>query len=141
MLLTRAGAFTPGPLGELVTSDGYPVLDDSGSPITVPPGATTLAVAEDGTLSSAGTPFGKIGVVMPEDRNSLEHQMGTLFTAGATQAVDNPMVLQGFLEGSNVDAVMEVARMIEVQRAYEMGQGFLDREDDRLKAVIQTLGR
>ena len=31
--------------------------------------------------------------------------------------------------------------MIEVQRAYEMGQGFLDREDERVRAVIQTLGR
>jgi flagellar basal-body rod protein FlgF len=37
--------------------------------------------------------------------------------------------------------VTEIARMIEVQRAYEMGQGFLDSEDQRIRAVIQTLGR
>ena len=141
VMLTRAGDFTPGATGELLTHDGFQVLDDSGSPIAVPPGAANVALAEDGTLSASGTPFGRIGVAMPEDRTSLVHQMGTLFTAGATQPVDKPMILQGFLEDSNVDAVTEVARMIEVQRAYEMGQGFLDREDDRIKAVIQTLGR
>ena len=31
--------------------------------------------------------------------------------------------------------------MIEVQRAYEMGQGFLEKEDERMRGVIQTLGR
>ena len=141
VMLTRAGDFTPSASGTLLTSDGYQVLDDNGSAITVPPGAKTIALAEDGTLSADGAPFAKIGIVTPDDRNSLQHQMGTLFTAGATQPVGKPMVLQGFLEDSNVNAVSEVARMIEVQRAYEMGQGFLDHEDERLKSVIQTLGR
>jgi flagellar basal-body rod protein FlgF len=36
---------------------------------------------------------------------------------------------------------MEVARMIEVQRTYELGQGFLDREDERIRAVIRTFAR
>jgi flagellar basal-body rod protein FlgF len=50
-------------------------------------------------------------------------------------------VFQGFLENSNVSPVEEITRMIEVQRAYEMGQGFLDAEDGRIRAVLQTLGR
>jgi flagellar basal-body rod protein FlgF len=49
--------------------------------------------------------------------------------------------MQGFLEESNVDPVSEIARMIEVQRAYEMGQAFLDREDERIRGVISTLSR
>jgi flagellar basal-body rod protein FlgF len=40
-----------------------------------------------------------------------------------------------------VEPVSEIARMIEVQRAYEMGQTFLDREDERIRSVISTLGR
>jgi len=44
------------------------------------------------------------------------------------------------LESSNVDPVAEMARMIEVQRGYELGQKFLDREDERIRAVIRTLG-
>ncbi len=48
-------------------------------------------------------------------------------------------VLQGFLEGSNVDPVGELARMIEVQRTYEAGQGFLEREDERIRKTIQAI--
>jgi flagellar basal-body rod protein FlgF len=49
--------------------------------------------------------------------------------------------MQGMLEDSNVQPVSEIARMIEVQRAYELGQKFLDAEDERVRGVIQTLGR
>ncbi len=51
------------------------------------------------------------------------------------------MIHQGFLEDSNVNPITEMARMIEVQRAYEAGQKFLDREDERIRAVIQSLSR
>ena len=49
--------------------------------------------------------------------------------------------MQGMLEESNVEPVSEIARMIEVQRAYELGQKFLDAEDERVRGVIQALGR
>ncbi len=49
--------------------------------------------------------------------------------------------MQGMVEDSNVEPVSEIARMIEVQRAYELGQGFLEREDERMRGVISTLGR
>jgi flagellar basal-body rod protein FlgF len=141
VMLTRAGEFTPSASGVLMTNDGAPLLDDGGSAIVVPANAKSVTLAEDGTLSADGKPLAKVGVVVPDDRNSLQHQMGTLFTAGTVQPAAHPTVLQGYLEDSNVDAVSEVARMIQVQRAYEMGQGFLDREDERVKNVIQTLGR
>jgi flagellar basal-body rod protein FlgF len=72
----------------------------------------------------------------------LRHQSGTLFTADAgIGPVEGAVVLQGQLEESNVNPVSEIARMIDVQRAYELGQAFLDREDQRTRGVIQTLGR
>ncbi|MCK5499907.1 MAG: flagellar biosynthesis protein FlgF, partial [Tritonibacter mobilis] len=43
------------------------------------------------------------------------------------------------LEGSNVNTIHQLARMIEVQRAYEMGQSFLDNEDKRIRAAIDNL--
>ncbi len=49
--------------------------------------------------------------------------------------------MQGFTEASNVNPVMEIARMIEVQHAYEQGQKFLDQEDRAVRSVIDTLGR
>jgi flagellar basal-body rod protein FlgF len=45
---------------------------------------------------------------------------------------------QGFLESSNVDPILQMARMIEVQRAYELGQNFLKKEDERVRNALQT---
>jgi flagellar basal-body rod protein FlgF len=64
-----------------------------------------------------------------------------LFSADALEPVEDGTMLQGFLEDSNVNPVSEIARMIEVQRAYEMGQSFMDQEDRRMRGVIDSLGR
>jgi len=138
--LTRAGAFTPSPEGELMTPDGHRLLDQGGSPVFVPPGSK-VALAQDGSLSADGVPLTRIGLWQPSDPLSLRHQAGTLFAADAVEPAEGGVMLQGFLEDSNVEPVSEIARMIEVQRAYEMGQSFLDREDERMRGVIDTLGR
>ena len=139
--LTRAGSFTPSPQGELVTPDGFRLLDQGGAPVFVPPGADRVALAQDGTLSADGIPIARIGLWQPTDPISLRHQAGTLFSAGAVEPTAGGVILQGFLEDSNVEPVSEIARMIEVQRAYELGQTFMDREDQRMRGVIQTLGK
>lgn len=139
--LTRAGSFTPSANGELVTPDGNRLLDQGGAPVFVPPDARSVALAQDGTLSADGAPLARIGLWQPADPNSLRHQSGTLFSAEAVEPVDTGILLQGYLEDSNVQPVSEIARMIEVQRAYELGQTFLDNEDQRTRGVIQTLGR
>ena len=140
--LTRSGQFTPGPNGELMTNDGYRLLDAGGAPVIVPPGATDVALAQDGTLSAGGAPFAQIGLWTPADPAALRHQAGTLFEGGELQPVaEGAVLIQRHLEESNVDPVTEMARMIEVQRAYELGQGFLDREDQRVRGVVQALGR
>ncbi|OCX65394.1 flagellar basal-body rod protein FlgF [Thioclava sp. SK-1] len=137
--LTRAGSFTPSPEGELVTMDGYRLLDSGGGPITVPPDAQ-IAVGQDGSMSANGEPIALLGVYVPTDPTGLVHAGGTRFTVeGDPLAVENPVILQGYIEESNVDPIMEVARMIEVQRAYEMGQTFLEREDERIRKVISTV--
>ncbi len=140
-MLTRAGSFTPGADGTLQTADGFPVLDGTGSNIFIPPTAKNIGVAQDGTMSADGAPIAKIGLWAPTDPLTLKHQEGTLFSASGYQQVEGGKIIQGSLEESNVDPVTEVANMISVQRAYELGQSFLDREDDRARAVIQTLGR
>ena len=139
--LTRSGSFSPGPDGTLVTADGYNVLDAAGSTIFVPPNARNVTVAQDGTMSVNGAPLSQIGLWQPTDPLSLRHEAGTRFSSSGIQAMEGGRVMQGFLEESNVEPLQEVATMIAVQRAYEMGQNFLDREDDRARNVIQTLGR
>jgi flagellar basal-body rod protein FlgF len=139
--LTRAGSFTPGPTGELLTADGAQLLDEGGAPVVVPPGADVM-LSQDGTLSAAGVPVARLGLWQPVDATKLRHLSGTVFDAGEVEpAAPGAVLLQRHLEDSNVSPVSEVARMIAVQRAYELGQGFLDREDQRMRGVIETLGR
>lgn len=140
--LTRAGSFTRSPEGEVVTAEGFRLLDEGGGPITVPPDAGAVRLAQDGTLSAGGQPIAQVGLFLPADPTDLTHAGGTRFaTRAAPQPMEGGSVFQGFIEGSNVNPVAEITRMIAVQRAYEMGQGFLDAEDNRIRSVTQTLGR
>ncbi len=140
--LTRAGAFTPSADGELVTPDGYRLLDAGGAPVVVPAGVRAVGLAQDGTISADGVAVARVGLWQAADPLNLVHVAGTMFAATAgVEPAEGGVILQGMLEGSNVEPVTEVARMIAVQRAYELGQTFLDREDARVRGVIQTLGR
>ena len=140
--LTRAGHFSTDARGELVTPDGYRLLDLGGAPVFIPADAGPISIARDGTVSAGGQPLAQIGLVQPEDPATLTRASGTLHAAsGPVLPVEGGVVLQGFLEESNVNPISEMARMIEVQRAYEAGQKFLDREDERIRSVVQTLGR
>lgn len=139
--LTRAGSFTPSPDGELVTPDGYRLLDAGGAPVAVPPMTRQVSIGPDGTISADGKTAGQIGLWQPQDPLSLRHQASALFSADAVIPAEGATMVQGMLEDSNVDPIGEVARMIEVQRAYEAGQGFLTRDDERTRSVIETLGR
>lgn len=139
--LTRTGAFSPSADGVLVTFDGHALLDAGGAPVPVPVGARAVSIASDGTMSADGEPVAQIGLWQPTDPATLRHQAGTLFAADAIEPAEAVNIRQGFLEDSNVQPVSEIARMITVQRAYELGQNFLEAEDQRQRAVIQTLGR
>lgn len=137
--LTRAGSFSPSAAGDLVTPDGYRVLDTGGAPLFVPPGGQ-IAVSPDGTVSADGAPQGQIGLVRPVEGSILLREDGVMFDAedGFEPAV-NARVLQGFIESSNVNAIGQLARMVEVQRAYELGQSFLDSEHERVRGALKSL--
>jgi flagellar basal-body rod protein FlgF len=142
-MLTRAGAFTPSPTGELTTLDGLRLLDAGGAPVFVPSDSGRIAIAADGTLSTGDQPLAQIGLWMPSDPLDMRHRDGVRFEvpAGADPLIDGGAILQGYLESSNVDPIGEIARMIEIQRAYEQGQSFLDREHERIRGVIQALSQ
>ena len=140
--LTRAGAFTPSAEGLLVAPDGAFLLDAGQAPIFVPPDADSVTVGADGTLSADGLPLAQIGLFRPTDPLDIARAEGTRFAPeNGVEAVENGRILQGFLEQSNVNAVAEITRMIEVQRAYELGQTFLEREDERIRSTIRTTGQ
>lgn len=137
--LTRAGSFSVSAYGDLVTNDGFRVLDAGGAPVFIPPDATALNVSSDGTISADGRPLAQIGLVAPLDTVGLIREDGVMFRseAGFDPVLDG-RILQGFLEGANVDPISQMARMIEIQRAYEMGQSFLETENKRIRTAMQT---
>ncbi|WP_411889583.1 flagellar hook-basal body complex protein [Yoonia sp. SDW83-1] len=140
--LTRAGAFGPNENGDLVTPDGYQVLDAGGAPVFVPQGVGRIGISPDGTISAGGQPIGQIGLVTPTDPNQMFREGGVMFEArGGFEPAPDGRMLQGFLEDSNVNPILQVSRMIEVQRAYELGQNFLDKEDERIRGVIEAIRR
>ena len=140
--LTRAGSFSPNGDGDLMTMTGHRVLDAGGAPVFVPQGVGPIGISADGTLSADGQPFGQIGLVRPLDANQLVREGGTLFNAiGGFEELPDGQMVQGFLEASNVNSISQITRLIEVQRAYEMGQNFLEQEDERVRGLIRAMGQ
>ena len=140
--LTRAGSFTPNGDGDLVTPEGYRVLDAGGAPMFVPQGVRSIGIAPDGTMSADGQPVGQVGLFIPVDPMGMTREDGVRFRAdGGFEPAPEGRMLQGYLEESNVNPILEVTRMIEVQRAYELGQTFMEKEDERIRGVIKALGQ
>jgi flagellar basal-body rod protein FlgF len=138
--LTRAGSYARSAEGALVSMTGDVLLDGGGAPIQLPPSGS-IAIGRDGTVTVDGQAVAQIGLVTVEDKSALIREDGVRFRTDAELLpAEGASVFQGHLEGSNVEPVGEITRMIEVQRAYELGQTFLDREDQRIRAVVRTLG-
>ena len=138
--LTRNGAFFRDAAGALVTADGYPALDAGGAPVFAPPGGGDVVVGRDGAMSVGGQQVGAIGLVTVDDPRFLTREAGTMFATDRPLQPADGEIFQGFVEDANVDPVGELTRMIEIQRAYELGQKLLDREDERIRAAVRQLG-
>lgn len=137
--LTRNGSFALSAEGDLVTNDGYRVLDSGGAPVFIPPDGGDLGISGDGTISSDDRLIGQIGLVMPTNMTAVIREGGVMFRSEAgIEPVLDPMIRQGFLESANVDPIGQMARMIEVQRAYEMGQSFIEAENERIRNALRV---
>lgn len=138
---TRAGEFQIDANGTLMTPDGFPVQGGNG-PITIPPGSTEVNIDETGRISTQDGEIGQLRIVEFENLQELEPLGNNLYTteAAAIEAT-NTRVMQGALEGSNVNGVLEMTRMIETLRDYQSINRMMTNENDRLRNAIQTLTR
>ncbi len=136
---TRDGHLKLDATGRIVTSDGDTVMSDGGE-ITIPAGETSIKIAQDGTVSTAQGIAGKLRVVsFPPAALSKEGKNLYSATASPTPAT-NARVLQGMIERSNVEAVTEMTKMIEVLRAYQHSSETLNATDDLIRRAVQRLG-
>jgi flagellar basal-body rod protein FlgF len=136
---TRDGHLKLDAQGRIVTADGDPVLSDGGE-ITVPPGESEIKIARDGTVTTRQGAAGKIRVVsFPPGALSKEGKNLYSATSAPLPATD-ARVMQGFIERSNVEPVVELTKMIEVQRAYQHSTETLQATDDIIRKAVQRLG-
>ncbi len=138
--LTRAGRFTPLPDGRLGDLDGNALLDTAGQPIRIGAADTRVTIAADGTVSSENGRLGRIGVVQPADPMRMTAEGArTLRADGATAPVAQPQVIQGAIEDSNVQPVLEMTRMMADLREFQFTTQFVQGEADRLQSSIDKL--
>jgi flagellar basal-body rod protein FlgF len=138
--LTRDGRFGPMPDGTLADGNGNAVMDTAGKPIKIASTDTQVTVAGDGTVSSENGPLGKIGVVQPADPMQMQAEGATRFVSNSpTAAVVAPGIVQGAVENSNVQPVLEVTRMMDTERQFQFVTQLVQAEGDRQKETIDKL--
>ena len=125
---TRAGDFHLTADGVLTTSDGLPVLGDSG-PITVPP-SNTMSIGSDGTISIVPQGVGpkgsgavaRIKLVNPPEQQLVKGEDGLMRQKDGTPAPSDALVQvdSGSLEGSNVNPARSLVAMIQASRMFDM---------------------
>ena len=99
-----------------------------------------MTIAGDGTVSSENGRIGKIGVVKPDDPMQLTAEGATLFRSGTpTSPVPLPGITQGAKEGSNVQPVLELTRMMNDLREFQFTTQLIQAEDDRIQAAIDKI--
>lgn len=138
--LTRDGRFGPMPDGTLANSSGNAVLDVNGKPIRIPPTDTRVTIAGDGSVTTENGQIGKIGVVQPADPMKLRAEGNTNFISDApTAQVASPGIVQGAIEESNVQPVLEVTRMMDNERQFQFVTQLVQAEGDRQQSTIDKL--
>ncbi len=143
-IYTRDGRMQMTPTGELQTLNGYPVLDVGGAPVQLNPAGGAPAIAPDGTISQGKRQVGALGLfTIPETAklNRFENS-GVIPDQPAQPALDFSRVgvNQGFVERANVNPVMEISKMIMVQRAFDSMSGAIRQTETTLDDAIKTLG-
>jgi flagellar basal-body rod protein FlgF len=139
---TRAGRFTLDGDGRVVDQEGNPVLATSGEPLSVAPGESRLTIAGDGTLSSESGPIGQFRVVRFPDAQRMQAEGDRLFSAAdAPVPVERPTVVQGAVEGSNVRPIMELTRLTNELREFQMAAQFADKEGERVQNAVDRILR
>jgi flagellar basal-body rod protein FlgF len=143
-VMTRDGRFTLTENGELVTIGGYPVLDAGGAPMQLDPRNGPPRAGADGSLRQGDNLVGALGLFnFDPGPNFVRFGNSGIVPAGEPEPVVDRLdagVAQGFLEESNVNPVLEITRLIMVQRAFENGAAMIRDTESSYDEAIKSLG-
>ncbi len=141
---TRDGRARIDETGSLRTLNGDAFLDAGGAPIILDGGGGALTVSSDGMISQKGKHVGAIGlfVIDPAANLTRTENAGVVPDKPATPILDftRDGVIQGAVEGSNVDPVREMTRLIEVTRAFDGVAAETSQSESSLADAIRALG-
>jgi len=146
----RDGRFSLDAQGNLVTLSGARVLDAGGGAIAVPPDlGGNVTISKDGTISAEGRGvIAQLGVFELRDLQSYERIGNGMFVPPGTQPGQpqpipdlNTEVVQGAIEASNVQPVVEMTRMMSIQQAYERAVKLMGGENDLRRDALRRLGQ
>lgn len=139
---TRDGSFMINKDQELVTLDGYKVEGMDG-PIILE--GTEVAINEFGELIVDGEYMDTIQIVRIENAKDLRKEASNMYRMAkgveAKEADFTGQAVQGFLEKSNVNAVKEMVKMMNLFRNYESGQRVVKAYDDTLDKAVNQVGK
>ncbi|MBC3935039.1 flagellar basal-body rod protein FlgG [Undibacterium rugosum] len=145
---TRDGSFQMDNQGQLVTSSGF-VIQPA---ITIPANAQSITVARDGTVSvtqpgaAAPVQVGSIQLatfINPTGLQALGENLYVETAASGNPGTNAPgtngagLLLQNFVETSNVNVAEELVNMIQTQRAYEINSKAITTSDQMLQKLSQ----
>jgi flagellar basal-body rod protein FlgF len=138
--LTRAGRFAPQPDGQIADGAGNALLDTAGQPLRLSPADVTITVSADGSVESENGRIGRIGVVQPADTARMQTEGATTIRADSpTAPVAQPHIVQGAVEESNVQPILEMTRMMSGLRSFEFAAQLVQKESDRQQNAIDKL--
>jgi len=143
-LYTRDGAFRVDDNGTLVAQNGYPVMDDGGGSVTLDPTLGQVSISQDGTITQGTTRVGKLGVVNFQTLAALQKTGDNFYRNTSNQQpapAEGSKIRQGMLEGSNVNSILEISKMIEISRAYEQMAKIMDSNTELSKSAVQRMGK
>lgn len=140
---TRSGEFRLRPDRTLVTSGGLEVLSDNGDPFVLLPGGGQITVNQDGSIFQGSTSLGKLSIQKFANTAALQPTSGGMFTASASAgmvSVEEPELMQGYLEQSNVQPLREMVDLVIISRAYEANQKMITTLDQQMQKALEALG-
>jgi flagellar basal-body rod protein FlgF len=140
---TRSGEFRMRPDRTLVSSGDLEVMTNDGNPVVLLPGAGTVTINRDGTISQGTTVLGRLSIQTFANPNALIPAAGGMFfstPAAGMSAVDEPELMQGYLEQSNVQPLREMVDLVLISRAYEANQKMITTIDQQMQKTLDALG-
>lgn len=140
IVYARRGGFQQNENGEILTSGGGLLLGDGDSPVVLP--GNDFNITRGGSIISDNQLVGVIPLYVFEDTSGFKRGNDGVFIAPQdAQATlsEAPEMLQGYLEGSNVNVMQEMARLVSTQRAFEASQKALSAYDT-MNSKLAELG-